>query len=203
MVMTGFFCASTTGIILERNCFMADIILVTGGSRSGKSSWAQHRAEAAPGLHLYIATCPVIDAEMDERIRKHREAREGKGWETMEETVDIAAVIRRHGEGKTVLVDCLTLWINNLMYERQIREEKLTESDIVEYCRDLVAVCRQITGTVILVSNEVGMGIVPDNETARRFRDLAGRCNQEIAQAADAVTLLVSGIPLPVKGELK
>jgi adenosylcobinamide kinase/adenosylcobinamide-phosphate guanylyltransferase len=182
---------------------MADLILATGGSRSGKSSWAQRRAEAICGPRLYIATCPVIDAEMNERIRKHREVRKGKGWETIEETIDIAGVIRRHGEGKTVLVDCLTLWINNLMYERQMRGEQMAENDIVEYCQNLIAACRQITGTVILVSNEVGMGIVPDNETARRFRDIAGRCNQEIAQAADAVTLLVSGIPLPVKGELK
>ncbi len=178
---------------------MADIILVTGGSRSGKSSWAQNKAEELPGPRLYVATCPAIDPEMAARIRKHREARRGGGWETIEERVDLAGVIRREGDGRTVLVDCLTLWINNLMYERQQQGEDLTEEIIVEYSRDVVAACRAITGTVIFVTNEVGMGIVPDNETARRFRDVAGRCNQEIAREANKVTLLVCGIPLQIK----
>jgi len=178
---------------------MAEIILVTGGSRSGKSSYAQKQAEELPGSRLYVATCPVIDPEMEERIRKHRAARSGRGWETIEETVDLAGVIRRNGAGRTILVDCLTLWINNLLYAEQKGGAALTEEIIVEYCRELVAACREITGTVFLVANEVGMGIVPDNETARRFRDIAGRCNQEIARAANKVTLLVCGIPLPVK----
>ena len=178
---------------------MADILLVTGGSRSGKSAWAQTRAEEIPGPRIYLATCPVIDAEMAERIRKHREARQGKGWETLEETIDLTGVIRRHGDGRTILVDCLTLWINNLMYEREKQGGLLTEGDIVEQCRDVADACRSARGTVIFVTNEVGMGIVPENETARRFRDIAGRCNQEMAGAADGVTLLISGIPLQIK----
>lgn len=179
---------------------MADIILVTGGSRSGKSSWAQARAEEIPGRRLYLATCPVIDAEMDERIQKHREARRGKGWETVEETIDLAGAIRRHGDGRTILVDCLTLWINNLMYEREVKGlTPLTEEDIAGYCRDVATACREIAGTVFLVTNEVGMGIVPDNETARRYRDIAGRCNQVMAEKADGVVLLVAGIPLTIK----
>jgi len=180
---------------------MAEIIFVTGGSRSGKSAWAQQRAEEIPGPRLYIATCPVIDSEMEERVRRHREARRGKGWETIEETVDLAGVILRSGEGKTVLVDCLTLWINNLMYERERNGETLDEEDVVAYCRDVVGACRKITGTVFFVTNEVGMGIIPDNATARRFRDMAGRCNQEMAKAADRGTLLVSGIPLKIKDQ--
>ncbi|MHB8092272.1 MAG: bifunctional adenosylcobinamide kinase/adenosylcobinamide-phosphate guanylyltransferase [Syntrophales bacterium] len=178
---------------------MAEIILVTGGSRSGKSSYAQKKAEEIPGARLFIATCPIIDPEMEERIRKHREAREGRGWKTIEETVNLAGVIRRSGEGRTVLVDCLTLWINNLMYKEEKVGAVVTEEIIVEYCWELVAACRESAGTVFLVANEVGMGIVPDNETARRYRDIAGRCNQEIARAADKVILLVCGIPLPVK----
>jgi len=179
---------------------MAEIILVTGGSRSGKSSWALARAEEIPGPRLYLATCPVIDAEMDERIRKHREERQGKRWETIEETIDLAGVIRRHGDGRTILVDCLTLWINNLMFEREKQGGALTEEDITEQCRDVATACRNISGTVFFVTNEVGMGIVPDNETARRFRDVAGRCNQQMAGTADRVMLLVSGIPLQIKG---
>ncbi len=178
---------------------MAEIIFVTGGSRSGKSAWAQHRAEEIPGPRLYVATCPVIDSEMEERVSKHREARRGGGWETIEETVDLAGVILRNGDGKTVLVDCLTLWINNLMYERETQGEILKEEDIVAYCRDVVAACKKITGTVFFVTNEVGMGIIPDNATARRFRDIAGRCNQEMAKAADRGTMLISGIPLQIK----
>lgn len=180
-------------------CMMADIIMVTGGSRSGKSSYAQNRAEEIGGPLLYVATCPAIDAEMEERIRRHRKTRTAKGWETVEESIDIASAVRKNGEGKTVLVDCLTLWINNLMYEAKKRKEAFTEESIVVHCRNLILSCEKISGTVIFVANEVGMGIVPDNEIARRYRDIAGRCNQEIAKAAKEVVLLVSGIPVVLK----
>jgi adenosylcobinamide kinase / adenosylcobinamide-phosphate guanylyltransferase len=180
---------------------MADIIMITGGSRSGKSSYAQQKAEEIGSPLLYIATCPVIDAEMEDRIRRHREAREAKGWETIEEAIDLAEVLLQNGEGKTVLIDCLTLWVNNLMYEAQKRGEPFTEEHIVVHCRDLIRACQKISGMVIIVTNEVGMGIVPDNETARRYRDIAGRCNQEIAKAASEVALLVSGIPLILKND--
>lgn len=178
---------------------MGDIILITGGSRSGKSALAQKRAEELPGPRAYVATCPVIDPEMEARIRKHREARHGKGWETIEETVDLAGVIRRAGECRLLLVDCLTLWINNLLYEAERRGERFTEETAAERCRELIAAATAFPGTVIFVTNELGMGIIPENETARRFRDVAGRCNQEIAAAAQTVTLVVSGIPLELK----
>lgn len=178
---------------------MAEIILITGGSRSGKSAFAQKRAEALSGPRAYIATCPVIDPEMEERIAKHREARRGKGWVTIEETVDLAGVIRRAGTYRMLLVDCLTLWINNLLYEAEKRGGIFTEEAAANRCRELIDACGAFGGTVIFVTNELGMGIVPDNETARRFRDIAGRCNQEIAAAADTVTLVVSGIPLHLK----
>ncbi|TSA48719.1 MAG: bifunctional adenosylcobinamide kinase/adenosylcobinamide-phosphate guanylyltransferase [Deltaproteobacteria bacterium] len=178
---------------------MAEIILITGGSRSGKSAFAQKTAEALPGPRAYIATSPVIDPEMEERIRKHREARRGKGWETIEETIDLAGVIRRSVTCRVLLVDCLTLWINNLLYEAEKRGDIFTEEAAVGRCRELIDACGAFGGTVIFVTNEVGMGIVPDNETTRRFRDIAGRCNQEIAAAADTVTLVVSGIPLSLK----
>ena len=178
---------------------MAEIILVTGGSRSGKSAFAQKTAEALPGPRAYIATCPVIDPETEERIRKHREARHGKDWETIEETVDLAGAVRRAVGYRVLLVDCLTLWINNLLYEAEKRGEIFTEEAAAGLCRELTDSCMAFGGTVIFVTNELGMGIVPDNETARRFRDIAGRCNQEIAAAADTVTLVVSGIPLRLK----
>jgi adenosylcobinamide kinase/adenosylcobinamide-phosphate guanylyltransferase len=178
---------------------MAEIILITGGSRSGKSAFAEKKAEALPGPRAYIATCPPIDPEMEERIRKHREARRGKGWETIEETVDLAGAIRRAEGCRVLLVDCLTLWINNLLYEAEKRGEVFSEEAVIGRCRELTDACGGFDGTVIFVTNELGMGIVPDNETTRRFRDIAGRCNQEIAAAADAVTLIVSGIPLHLK----
>jgi adenosylcobinamide kinase/adenosylcobinamide-phosphate guanylyltransferase len=178
---------------------MGDIILITGGNRSGKSAFAQKRAEALPGPRAYVATCPVIDREMEERIRKHREARCGKGWETIEETLDLAGVIRRAAGYRLLLVDCLTLWINNLLYGAEQRGERFTEEAAADRCRELVDTAAAFPGTVIFVTNELGMGIIPENETARRFRDLAGRCNQEIAAAARTVTLVVSGIPLELK----
>lgn len=180
---------------------MAKIILITGGCRSGKSALAQKMAEALPGPRAYVATCPVIDAEMEVRIRKHREARRGKGWETIEETVDLAGVIRRAGAYRVLLVDCLTLWQNNLLYEAERRGGALTEAEAAECGRDLIAACGMFSGTVIFVTNEVGMGIVPENEQARRFRDIVGRCNQQIAAAAGTVTLVFSGIPLTLKTE--
>jgi adenosylcobinamide kinase / adenosylcobinamide-phosphate guanylyltransferase len=179
---------------------MGDIILITGGSRSGKSAVAQKRAEELPGPRAYVATAPVIDKEMGERIRKHREARRGKGWETIEETVDLAGVIRRAGEYRLLLVDCLTLWINNLLYEAERRGEHFTEEDAADRCRELIGAAAAFPGTVIFVTNELGMGIIPENETARHFRDIAGRCNQEIAAAAKTVTLVISGISLVIKG---
>ena len=179
---------------------MAKIILITGGSRSGKSAFAQKTAEALPGPRAYVATCPVIDPETEERVRKHREARRRKGWETIEETVDLAGVIRRAGAYRVLLVDCLTLWINNLLYGAERRGEHFTEEATADRCRELIDACGAFPGTVIFVTNELGMGIVPDNETARRFRDVAGRCNQEIAAASETVTLVVSGVPLELKG---
>jgi adenosylcobinamide kinase/adenosylcobinamide-phosphate guanylyltransferase len=178
---------------------MAEIILITGGSRSGKSAFAQKRAEQLPGPRAYVATCPVIDTEMEERIRKHREARRGRGWATIEEAVDLAGVIRRADGYRLLLVDCLTLWINNLLYEAERRGERFTEEAAADCCRELIAAAAAFPGTVIFVTNELGMGIIPENETARRFRDLSGRCNQEIAGAARTVTLVVSGIPLELK----
>jgi len=180
---------------------MARIILITGGSRSGKSIYAQRIAESIPGDRTYIATCPVVDEEMAERIKKHREARQAGNWQTIEETMDLAAALIRASGSRVILVDCLTLWINNLIYEAELQNRDLGEEEIVEQCRDILGACDAISGTIIFVTNEIGMGIVPDNPLSRRYRDLAGRCNQVMAESADAVVLMVSGLPLNVKGE--
>lgn len=173
------------------------VVLITGGSRSGKSSYALALAQARTGPRCFIATCPVLDSEMADRIRRHKKAREGYDWITIEETTDLAGALERARGAATIVIDCLTLWINNLLYED--REETLTEESISEKCREVVKRCREIPAIVYIITNEVGMGLVPDNALSRRFRDLAGRCNQQIAQAADSVILTVSGIPLKLK----
>jgi adenosylcobinamide kinase/adenosylcobinamide-phosphate guanylyltransferase len=179
---------------------MADIILITGGTRSGKSAYAQRLAEALPGPRAYIATCPVIDRETAERVKLHREVRNASAWETLEEPVDLAGAIGRVVGCRVLLVDCLTLWVNNLLYEAERRGEAFTEEEAAVRARDLIAACGAFAGTIIFVTNELGMGIVPIDEATRRFRDCAGRTNQMIAAAAAEVTFVVSGIPLRLKG---
>ncbi len=178
---------------------MAWIVLVTGGSRSGKSAYAQQLAEDHPGRRLFLATCPPIDDEMRERIRRHREARRGRGWETVEETVDLEGVLRKAPEYEVLLVDCLTLWINNLMYAEQEGQE-INEDEVEARCRELLEAASGRSGTVVFVTNELGMGIVPEGPAVRRYRDLVGRCNQVMAGGADRVVLMVAGIPMDLKG---
>ena len=180
---------------------MAEIILITGGSRSGKSALAQRRAEALAGPRLYLATCPVIDAETAERVQRHREARSAACWETLEEPVDLAGAVSRAAGYRVLLVDCLTLWINNLLYEAERRGGRFTEEQAALCCRELIATCAAFPGTIVFVTNEVGMGIVPEHEAVRRFRDCAGRCNQLLAAAAAEVILVCAGIPLCLKGK--
>ena len=175
------------------------IVLVTGGARSGKSAYAQRLAETLAGPRAFIATCPVTDDEMRRRIRAHQRARKGGQFETIEEPVNLAAVLRRGGKYRVLLVDCLTLWVNNLLFEAAQRGRELDEAEIVRQSQAVLAACRRLDAHVIFVTNEVGLGIVPENALARRFRDLAGRCNQVFAAGAAEVTLLVSGLPLNLK----
>ena len=179
---------------------MARIVLVTGGSRSGKSGHAQRLAESLPGPRVYLATCPALDEETKVRIQRHREDREGRGWAAIEEGVHLSELLREASEFRVVLVDCLTLWINNLLYEAEGSGRLLHEEDVAAECEELIETCRLREGVVLMVTNEVGWGIVPENPLSRRFRDLAGRCNQVVARAADQVVLLVSGIPIILKG---
>jgi adenosylcobinamide kinase/adenosylcobinamide-phosphate guanylyltransferase len=165
-------------------------LLVLGGARSGKSAYAERRAEAYAGDKLYIATAEVTDSEMAERIRHHQERR-GRGWRTIEAPVDPSNALREFdAPGRVILVDCVTVWINNLMFH-----DRAVEPAVADFCAALV----QAKGRVIVVSNEVGFGIVPENALARKFRDFAGRANQAIAAAAHEVVLVVAGLPLTMK----
>ena len=181
---------------------MPKITLVTGGCRSGKSAYALQLAERLPPRRAYVATAPVTDDEMRERIAVHQEARNNRGWETVEEQVDLAGALARCRQHNVVLIDCVTLWVNNLMYHAEQQGSDVTETDVAERCRELLAAARTCAGDVILVTNEVGMGVVPENALARRYRDLVGRANQTIAAQADTVTLVVCGIPWHVKSQV-
>lgn len=178
---------------------MSPVILITGGSRSGKSAFAQQMAEQIKGERLFVATCPHTDPEMDERISRHQHDRRGRGWQSVEEPLLLVEQLASCRPDTTVLIDCLTLWINNLMYEAGERHKEIDEDRVELLAEKLGQVAAAHHGTVIMVTNEVGSGIVPENPVARRYRDLVGRCNQVIARTADQVFLVSCGIPLQVK----
>jgi adenosylcobinamide kinase / adenosylcobinamide-phosphate guanylyltransferase len=175
------------------------LVLITGGSRSGKSDYALRLGQGLPGPRAFVATCPMLDEEMCDRIRRHQKARRALDWFTIEETMDLSGVLHGHAGFKVLLVDCLTLWANNLMYEAYQQDRVMTEEEMTEQCNKVLAAASTIPATVIFVTNEVGSGIVPDNQQARVYRDLVGRCNQVMAQAADQVTLVSCGIPMMLK----
>lgn len=170
----------------------ARVTLVLGGARSGKSGHAEALVRALPQPWIYLATAEPGDGEMAERIRRHQADR-GPGWTTVEEPLDLPGALRTHaGPGRAVLVDCLTLWLSNLMF---------AERDIDAATAGLLDALADTAGTVVLVSNEVGQGIVPDNALARAFRDHAGRMHQRVAAAADRVLFVVAGLPMTLKGQ--
>ncbi len=175
---------------------MSFLIFITGGARSGKSKLALKLAERTGGKVAFIATAQAGDDEMAERILIHKKSRP-KEWTTIEEPIDIPSAISKVADHDVAIIDCLTLLLSNLMLEDKSLDET---GRILGRMEDLVKASRSFKGTVIVVSNEVGMGIVPENELARKFRDLAGRANQIIADAADEVYLCVSGIPVKLKG---
>ena len=165
------------------------LTLVLGGARSGKSAHAERLVTAQAAPWVYIATAQAYDGEMRQRIAEHR-ARRGKGWETVEAPSDLVGALERAPAGRPVLVDCLTLWLTNHM---------LADSDVAAECARLTEVLSRPRGPWVVVSNEVGLGIVPDNALARRFRDAAGRLNQQVAVVADSVLMMVAGLPMKVK----
>lgn len=182
---------------------MSNLILITGGARSGKSDYAQLRAEAIAGEHFFVASCPVVDSEMDERIRRHKQDRQNGKWETIEEEVDLSGVIDRLPTGSVCLIDCLTLWVNNLMYQSESAGKEFAEDEMRLQVKQFLQSAQSFTGTLFCVSNEVGMGVVPDNPLARKYRDCVGRCNRLIAAAADEVILVSCGLPLFLKQSTK
>jgi adenosylcobinamide kinase / adenosylcobinamide-phosphate guanylyltransferase len=172
---------------------MSDVTLVLGGARSGKSRHAEGLVTATGLNRIYVATAQAFDTEMEQRIAKHRADR-GGGWMTVDAPLDLAGAISAHGvSGNAVLVDCLTLWLTNLLMDERSIE---AEYDGLE------AAIGAASAPLVLVSNEVGLGIVPDNALARAFRDHAGRLHQRIAQKATNVHFIAAGLPLVLKGSL-
>jgi adenosylcobinamide kinase/adenosylcobinamide-phosphate guanylyltransferase len=165
------------------------IILITGGARSGKSTRAEARVRAFAGQPVYIATAEALDDEMRERIAKHR-ARRGSEWLEREAPLELVAALLETDGGGARLVDCLTLWLSNLMH---------AERDWEKEAKLIINALGRQKSPVVLVTNEVGLGIVPDNALARRFRDAAGILNQMVAHAADEVDFVVAGLPMRVK----
>lgn len=173
---------------------MYTISLILGGARSGKSAYAEHLAQQCPkdinSKQIYIATAEIHDPDMFSRIKAHQERR-GQDWKTIEQPLEIADSINSLANKNTIiLVDCLTIWLSNLMQETR---------DIIKETEHLIATIEKTDGQIIFVSNEVGLSIVPENKLARDFRDEQGILNQKLAKAADHVVLVTAGLPLILK----
>ena len=173
------------------------LIFILGGARSGKSAYALKLAESMSGKKLYLATAEALDKEMTERIKKHKKER-GNNWATIEEPIKIADVIAKDKKHDVILLDCITIWLSNLITNSASKIEN-RKSKIENYINSLVSACKKTKANIIVVSNEVGLGIVPDNPLARRFRDISGISNQKMAEAADEVYFVVSGIKMRLK----
>lgn len=174
-------------------------ILVTGGARSGKSGFAERLTLSLANEAVYVATGQAFDEEMKARIALHRQQREESGgqWETLEEPLDLPALLERLSGGKTVLVDCLTLWLSNVLLavEGEADRQKRVEQEITRLEHSVSS----FQGKLILVTNEVGDGIVPEYALGRLYRDLAGRMNAGLARQCSQVFLVTAGIPIELK----
>jgi adenosylcobinamide kinase/adenosylcobinamide-phosphate guanylyltransferase len=178
--------------------------LIIGGARSGKSAHAERLASASGKKVVYIATAQAGDEEMQQRIEHHRQRRHGN-WQTVEEMIALADAIERHAAADTlVLVDCLTVWLSNLLFSEQREFPEIGAIDapacFTEQRARLLQALAHAAGDVLLVTNEVGQGVVPQGAVSRWFVDEAGRLNQDVAAICDRAVLIVAGLPLALKG---
>ncbi len=178
----------------------AELILITGGARSGKSSFAERLARQGERV-LFVATAEALDDDMARRIAAHRNSRPPE-WDTLEEPCNLAGAVRNkvsddHPEYDTIVVDCLTMWVSNLLLT--LEEDANAEGKIVGAARDLLEVCEASGGRWIVVTNEVGLGVVPSSSLGRAYRDALGRVNSLVASRADKVYLMAAGLALDLK----
>jgi adenosylcobinamide kinase/adenosylcobinamide-phosphate guanylyltransferase len=172
-------------------------IFITGGARAGKSSYAQKLAAENGGKVLFVATAEAKDEDMRLRIEKHKKSRPSV-WETLEAPVDVGkAISGKAGEYTVVIIDCITMLVSNVMLAAD--NEESAESAVINEVEALIKTMQSKLSAFIVVSNEVGLGIVPDNEMSRNYRDLLGRANQLMAQHADEVYFVAAGIPVKIK----
>ena len=175
-----------------RPSFSKELVLVLGGSRSGKSSWALSHIEKNYDSYVFLATAEVSDKEMAERIKLHKESR-GPQWKLIEEPIEVADVLKTRCEAfDAVLFDCVTVWLSNVLFKNGTEK-------IPEFQTRFLNTLSQRRQSITIVSNEVGTGIVPEHAAGRQFRDLAGILNQELAALADRVVYIVAGIPMYLK----
>jgi adenosylcobinamide kinase/adenosylcobinamide-phosphate guanylyltransferase len=176
---------------------MKEVIFVTGGCRSGKSSFALDYANKQFRKKVFLATSQALDDEMERRIAQHRKAR-GHDWTTIEEPIKLTETLASlKANCEVVLIDCLTIWISNLLMDGE------TEERIIFRTENLIEGMKKIGQSIMIVSNEVGSGIVPENKIARIYRDIAGIVNQKVAVFSDTVVLTIAGIPHVIKGKLR
>jgi adenosylcobinamide kinase/adenosylcobinamide-phosphate guanylyltransferase len=181
------------------------LILVLGGSRSGKSEYAEKIAVDTNKRVAYIATAAICDEEMAARVRLHRERRPGN-WVTVEEETDIPGVLAKYGQGDVLLLDCAAVWITNLLLKQQHSDLEADAIKKEQHILEQVARISEAVGKgadLIVVSSEVGLGLIPEYPLGRLFRDLVGKANQLLASKADSVFLLVAGIPMEIKRDLQ
>ena len=182
---------------------MSNFIFITGGRRSGKSSYALELAESIGEKRLYIATAEMLDSEMKERAITHKKER-GDSWDTVEEPIALVNILEQSKKYDVILIDCLTLWLCNIMHSGDPDNEPDNEIDnetIMKHIRSLADSCAGSDIKIIAVTNEIGLGVTPDNALSRRFADLAGLMNQLMAAKADKAIMVVSGIVLTIKGQ--
>lgn len=174
---------------------MAEVILITGGCRSGKSNFAKKYCEQLNGTKLFLATAPLVNDQMKARVEKHKSQRDPSIWQTVEEQFSLADIFTS-SKHDVILIDCVSFWIDNLIY----KSPGMKEEDLIPFIEKTIFTLDKFNGTAVFVTNEVGMGLIPEDNRSRKYRDLVGAANAIIAAKASGVTFLVSGIPLMIKG---
>jgi adenosylcobinamide kinase/adenosylcobinamide-phosphate guanylyltransferase len=194
-------CFCTEDFLFWEHHRLGQVTLITGGIRSGKSRYALQRAESLGERRLFIATAEPADEEMRLRIACHQKERAQRNWHVAEVPLLLSQAVSAATDCDVLLIDCLTIWVSNLMWKAEQQQRPFTEDDMRNECERLLTACRAITASVVFVTNEVGFGGIAADPVARRFADVLGRANRAIAEGADNAILVVCGQPFILKGK--